>query len=214
MRLLDESAPWLQNMRVAADGIVCGQGQFGIGAVLVIEHERSRRLLFVKKAYRLGFEGNDQFACPGGMVRSNGERTSLSSKIRTSLAERVAAEVSLDLQSYRDIAPLEGQPPVIAAYIAKGQRRRTVILPFVLTISQLVAPCAQDSTVYDAQWQEPINLWAEITPTNRLIAAYYLWSRLSETERARAQPSLEEALQQSTAWASEVQLPFPVAPWS
>src|SRR5260221_4948127 len=127
MRLLDESAPWLRNMQIAADGIVCAQdGQFGIGAVLVIEHERSRRLLVVKKAYRLAFEGNDQFAFPGGMVRSNRGRTSLSSKIWTSLAERVAAEVSLDLQSYRDITPLEGQPPVVAAYTAKGQRRRTV----------------------------------------------------------------------------------------
>lgn len=215
MRLLDESAPWLRNMRIAEDGIVGGQnGRFSIGAVLVIEYGRSRKLLFVKKAYRLGFEGNDQLAFPGGMVRSNGQVTNLNSKIWASLGTRVAAEVSLDLQSYEALTPLEGQPPVVAAYTAKGRRRHTVILPFVLTICQLFTPSTQDSTVYDAQWQEPIGRWAEITPTNRLIAAYYLWSRLSETERARAQPSLVEALQQSTAWAKEVQLPLPVTPWS
>ena len=214
MRLLDESAPWLQNLSLAEGGIVAGQdGRFGLGAVLVVEHQRSRRLVFVKKSYRPGFEGNDQFAFPGGMVRANGQATSLTRTIWGSLAARVRAEVSLDLQAHDIIAPLEGQPPVVAAYTAKGRRRHTVLLPFVLSVSQLFLPASQDPTVYAAQWQEPMSRWADITPTNRIIAAYYVWPRLSEVERARARPSVEEALQQATAWAREIELPAPVPPW-
>lgn len=215
MRLLDESAPWLQNLSIAEDGIVAGQeGRFGLGAVLIIEHQRSRRLLFVKKSYRPGFEGNDQLAFPGGMVRSPGQATSLTRTIWSSLAARVRAEVGLDLQAHNAIAPLEGQPPVVAAYTAKGRRRHTVLLPFALSVSQTFTPVSQDATVYGAQWQESMTCWAAITPTNRLIAAYYVWPRLSEVERARAKPSVEEALQQATMWAREVQLPSPVPPWA
>lgn len=215
MRLLDESAPWFHNMSIAEDGIVADQAErFGLGAVLIVERQRSRNLLFAKKAYRPGFEGNGQLAFPGGMVRSTGQATSLTHMTWASLVARVAAEVSLDLQAHEAIAPLEGHPPVVAAYNAKGRRRHTALLPFVLSVSKTFTPAAQDATVYDAQWQEPMNCWTDITPTNRLIAAYYLWSRLSEGERARAKPSVEDALQQATAWAKEVQLPSPVPPWS
>ena len=200
---------------MAEGGIVAGQDErFGLGAVLIVEHQRSRSLLFVKKSYRPGFEGNNQLAFPGGMVRSNGQAASLTHMIWASLAARVAAEVSLDLRAYEAIAPLEGQPPVVAAYNVKGRRRHTALLPFVLSVSQPFTPASQDATVYAAQWQAPMNCWAEITPTNRLIAAYYLWSRLSAVERARAKPSVEEAFQQATAWAREVELPSPVPLWS
>jgi len=46
-----------------------------------------------------------------------------------------------------------------------------------------------------------------------LIAAYYLWPRLSDRERREAKPFLLEVLNQSSRWAAEVQLPPPVAPW-
>ena len=110
------------------------------------------------KNYRPGFEGNDQFALSGEMVRSTGEATSLTRMIWVSLAARVAAEVSFDLQAHEAIAPLEGRPPVVAAYRAKGRRRHTVILPFVLAVSRTFRPASRDATVYDAQWREPMSL--------------------------------------------------------
>jgi hypothetical protein len=215
MRLFDESALWLQHLSITEDGIVASHnGRFGLGAVLLLEYQQSRRLLMVKKSYRPGFEGNDQFAFPGGMIRSHGPTASLNSMIWTSLAARVAAEVSFALQPTTPLIPQERQPPVVAAYHAKGRRRHTVLLPFALSVSGTFTPATQDTTVYAARWQEPITCWAEITPTNRLLAAYYLWPRLSEAEQMSAKPSVEDALHQATAWAREVGLPAPAVPWA
>ncbi len=214
MRLLDEHAPWLRNISVSEFGIAVGEsGQFGLGAVLVVEREFSRELLFVRKSYRLGFEGNGQRAFPGGVVRPSEGGTYIQSRVQTSLATRVAAEVSLDLPSQGMVAPLEGMPPVVAAYTARGGRRHTVILPFTIRLAQDFRPWSHDPTVYAPGWRAPMKLWSEITLTNRLIAAYYLWPRLSQMERREAQPFLVEALQQASAWAAEVQLPAAVAPW-
>src|SRR5262249_51264907 len=133
---------------------------------------------------------------------------------RSSLTIRAAAEVGLDLPSCGEISSFDGIPPVVAAYTAKGRRRHTVILPFTLSLVQVFRPWAQDSTVDDPGWRDPRKLWSEITPTNRLITAYHLWPRLSNTERTEARPWLGEALQQAAAWAAEVHLPTPVAPWA
>ncbi|HEV8716951.1 MAG TPA: hypothetical protein VGX03_29545 [Candidatus Binatia bacterium] len=177
MRLLDEHAPWLQKLSVSEFGSAVGEGgRFGIGALLVVERACSRELLFVRKAYRLGFAGNGQLAFPGGMIRPSEPHASIESWIRSSLTTRAAAEVGLDLHSCGEISPLDGMPPVVAVYTAKGRRRHTVILPFTLSLAQVFRPWAQDSTVYDPEWRDPRKLWSEITPTNRLITAYYLWS--------------------------------------
>jgi hypothetical protein len=214
VRLLDLQAPWLQDLSVSeSDTVVGAGGRFGLGAVLVVERRQTRALLLARKSYRAGYAGNHQWALPGGMVRPHVEGGGMSGWIHTSLATRVAAEVRLDLSTQGQYSPLDAWPPVVAAYTARGRRRHTVILPFTLSLAQEFHPWSHDTTVYDPGWHVPIHLWHEITPTNRLIAAYYLWSRLSETERQVARPWLEEALQQATRWAEEVQLPAPVAPW-
>jgi hypothetical protein len=148
------------------------------------------------------------------MVRSSADGVGITSWIHTSLETRVAAETNLDLSAQGKYNPLDNCPPVVAAYTTRGNRRHTVILPFTLTLKQEFHPLSLDATVYDPGWHMPVNLWHEITPTNRLIAAYYLWSRLSEAERQEARPWLVEALHQATEWAIEVQLPVPAAPWS
>ena len=214
MRLFAEHAPWLRNISISEFGTVVGAGgRFGIGAVLVVERAHTRELLLVRKAYRPGFEGNGQLAFPGGMIRPSDPHASIDSWIQASLATRVAAEVSLDLPACGAITPLEVVPPVVAAYTAKGKRRYTVILPFTVSLAQDFKPRSHDSTVYDPGWRVPLHLWGEITLTNRLIAAYYLWPRLSDKERKEAKPFLLEVLNQSSRWAAEVQLPPPVAPW-
>jgi hypothetical protein len=126
----------------------------------------------------------------------------------------VAAEVGLALHYGGELSLLDGIPPVVAAYTAKGRRRHTVILPFTLVLARAFRPRSQDSTVDDPGWRDPRKFWSEITPTNRLIMAYYLWPCLSKTERTEARSWLSEALQQATVWAAEVHLPAPVAPWS
>src|SRR5882762_640640 len=86
-----------------------GQGRrFSLAAVLLIKHQRSRRLVFVKKSYRSGFEGDDQFDFSGAMVRSNELATNLNSMIMIYLAARVAGEVSFDLLVNAAIKPVEG----------------------------------------------------------------------------------------------------------
>jgi len=214
MRLLDTYAPWLQNLSVSESGTVVGEcGRFGLGAVLVVERGHTRELIFARKSYRKGYEGNNQWTFPGGMVRPSAGG-GITSWIKTSLATRVGAEVNLGLSAREKYSPLNNWPPVVAAYKVRGSRRHTVILPFILSLAQEFRPWSKDATVYDPGWYVPVNLWHEITPTNRLIAAYYLWSRLSETERREARPWLVEALNQATGWATEVQLPVPAAPWS
>src|SRR5437764_14751969 len=95
MRLFAEHAPWLQNIGVSEFGTVVGAGgRFGIGAVLVVEREHTRELLFVRKAYRPGFEGNGQLAFPGGMVRPSDPHATIDSWLQASLETRVADEVS------------------------------------------------------------------------------------------------------------------------
>jgi hypothetical protein len=81
--------------------------------------QQSRRLVFVKKSYRPGFEGDDQCAFPAGMVRLAGNITCLPHTIYASLTARVAAEVSFALQAHEALPPLEGYPPVVAGYYAK-----------------------------------------------------------------------------------------------
>ena len=175
MQLLNPAAPWLQNIVVSETGIaMSSDGRFGLGTLLVAERAKSRQLLFARKSYRFGFDGNHQFTFPGGMIRPQDDQESLSQWIQESLATRVAAEVGLDVYDYHHILPLDVTPPVVTAYIAKGQQRYTVILPFVLSMSGPFSPRTQDPTVYDPGWYCPVQSWHEITPANRLITAYYL----------------------------------------
>jgi hypothetical protein len=111
------------------------------------------------------------------------------------------------------ILTLDGIPPVVAAYTMRGARRHTVILPFVLPLARAFRPKAQDMTIYDAGWRDAKRFWGDITPTNRLIAAYYTWPKLTELEKVEARPSLQEALEQALGWAEEVGLPASIAPW-
>lgn len=215
MQLLEPHAPWLQNINVSGAGIAMGGGgRFGLGALLVVERAETKELLFARKTYRPGFEGNDQFTFPGGMIRPQDRRESMARWIQESLAIRVAAEVGLEFHAYQNMAPLEVTPPVVTAYIAKGRRRHTVILPFVLSMTQVFSPWTQDPTVYDPGWYSPVQVWREITPANRLIAAYYLWPRLSQQEQTETKPFLDEAFTQAAGAAAEVQLPTPAIPWA
>jgi hypothetical protein len=215
MRLLDLHAPWLQNIKVSDTGIaMAGDGRFGLGVLLVVEWAQSRKLLFARKSYRPGFAGNDQLTFPGGMIRPQKRQEGMVRWLEESLATRVAAEVGFAVPTERQLTPLEVTPPVVTAYIAKGRLRYTVILPFVLSLTQAFVPCTQDPTVYNPGWYCPVQVWQEITPANRLITAYYLWSRLSQREQAKAQPFLEEAFNQSAEAAAAVQLPTPARPWT
>lgn len=214
MRLLDARAPWLHNYQISESSIITGDdGRFGIGASLVAERACTRELLFARKSYRSGFEGNGQFTFPGGMVRATAKEEGLERWLWSSLATRVASEIGLTLQTYEQVTPLDVTPPVVAAYTVKGQRRYTVILPFATSLAEEFCPRSQDATVYDPGWRTPMSCWSEITPTNRLIAAYYLWPRLSQVDRLSARPFLEEALAQASRWATEVCLPPARAPW-
>ncbi len=186
-----------------------GDGSFGIGTLLVVEIGRSRKLLFARKSYRLGYEGSDQYTFPGGMVRSHHKQAGMVTWLQTTLRTRVATEVGLDITSHVGVKPLDVTPPVVACYTVQGQRKHTVILPFILSITKTFLPRVQDTTVYNPGWHVPTNIWGEITATNRLIAAYYLWHRLSEAEKVAAQPFLDDALNQAFMWAAEVKLPPP-----
>jgi 8-oxo-dGTP pyrophosphatase MutT (NUDIX family) len=187
--------PWLGPVAISEFGTVMDEDRcFGLGAVLIIERSRTQEVLLVRKSARPGFAGNDQFAFPGGMVRPHGTHTNVSDWICHSLQERVSAEVNLDLSHYPPMTMLVVTPPIVAAYTARGRRRHTAIIPFCLTVRSDFQPCAQDSTVYDPGWRDLRDVWSEITPTNRLIAAQYVWPRLTEQERLSAQPSVTEAL--------------------
>ena len=172
MRLLDSHAPWLQNLDVSDDGIAtAGGGRFGLGVLLVVERARSRKLLFARKTYRSGYEGNDQFTFPGSMIRPQDRQEDFARWTLESLTTRVAAEAGLDVQAYESIQPLDVTPPVVTAYTAKGQQRYTVILPFILSMTEAFTPRTQDPTVYDLGWHSPVQAWHEITPANSITRA-------------------------------------------
>lgn len=207
--------PWLEQVAGSELGIVMDdQRRFGIGAVLIVGQSGTRDVLLVRKSARAGFEGNGQLAFPGGMIRPRGSRSNVRDWICHSLQERVAAEVNLDLTRCAPLVMLPVAPPIVAAYTAKGQRRHTVIIPFCLTVQSTFQPCTHDTTVYDPGWRNLHDVWSEITPTNRLIAAQYMWSRLTEQERRVAQPSVAEALVQASTWAAEIGFPPPITPWT
>jgi hypothetical protein len=138
---------------------------------------------------------------------------SLESWIRSSVIKRATTEVNLDPRACDLILPLNDLPPVVAAYTVHREQRHTVILPFILPLAHSFTPRALDATVYDAGWRDTQGLWPDITPTNRLIAAYHVWPKLSDQEKTDARPFLQEALEQAIRWAAEVGLPAPVAPW-
>ena len=215
MTLLDIELPWLGSVTVSDDGIATDpHGRFGLGAVLIVERRATQQILLVRKSARPDFEGNDQFAFPGGMVRPDGTHTNVRDWVCHSLQQRVLAEVNLDLTRCSPIAMLPLSPPIVAAYTAKGQRRHTVLLPFHVTVGSEFRPCVRDTTVYDPGWRDVRDVWSEITPTNRLIAAHYMWPQLTEQERRIAQPRVAEALQQASTWAAEIGLLPPPAPWT
>jgi len=215
MTRCDNALPWLGPVAVSEFGTVMDEhGRFGLGAILIIERSRTQDVLLVRKSPRPGFEGNDQLAFPGGMVRPSGTHTTLSDWIHHSLQERVSVEVKLELSICPPMTMLAVTPPIVAACTAKGQRRHTIIFPFCLTVRSDFQPCAQDTTVYDPGWRDLRDVWSEITPTNRLIAAQYVWPRLTEQERRAAHPSVAEALAQASTWAAEIGFPPPSAPWT
>ena len=214
MKLIDEHAPWLSRITISNTGIAMGQNErFGIGTLLVAEFRNTRKLLFAKKSFRAGFEGNNQYTFPGGMVRPPKKGSGIKSWIYNTLFTRVAEEVGLDLRVASKVKPLEVTPPVVAKYFAKGKTRHTIIIPFISTVTLNTPLYSKDSTVYDPGWHIPVDIWADITPTNRLIASYYIWNRLSSDEQLKARPFLNDALEQAVEWATEVDLPSPQAPW-
>lgn len=215
MSLCELSLPWLHTVTIAADGILMDASTgVGVGAVLIIARTGTRELLMVRKSARPGFEGNDQWAFPGGMVRPRAPHTRLREWILSSLCERVAAEIQLSVSICDAMHLLPVTPPIVAAYTVKGQRRRTVLVPFTLTLQQDFQPRTQDPTVYDPGWCDPHTIWRDITPTNRLLAAYVLWPRLTPAERCAARPSVTDALEQASAWATESGFSPPIAPWN
>lgn len=214
MLVYDVPLPWLHAVTVSDAGIVMTASEgCGVGAVLMIEHARTGALLMARKSARLGFAGNDQLAFPGGMVRAQTPQHTLSEWISRSLHDRVAAEVQLDLASCDPVLMCTVNPPIVAAYMAKGHGRHTVLVPFTLTVPSDFQPSTQDPTVYAPGWYDSRQLWLEITPTNRLLAAYFLWPRLTVSERAVAQPSVAEAVAQASDWAAACGFSTPIAPW-
>ena len=92
----DIQLPWLGPVAVSEfDTVIDEHGRFGLGAVLIIERSGTLKVHLVRKSARPGFEGNEQFAFPGGMIRSYDTHTTLSDWIYHLLQERVAAEVNL-----------------------------------------------------------------------------------------------------------------------
>jgi hypothetical protein len=70
MTTCDIFLPWLEQVAVSELGIVMDdQRRFGLGAVLIVEQRGTQDVLLIRKSARPGFEGNDQLAFPGGMIR-------------------------------------------------------------------------------------------------------------------------------------------------
>jgi 8-oxo-dGTP pyrophosphatase MutT (NUDIX family) len=206
----DGGVQWRLTFGAGKDGIVmCQDRGVGLGAVLVLTNPEKPECLMVRKAQRPGYEFSGMWAFPGGMVRLAGDTPKpLQEIVLDSLRDRVRAETGLSL------APLAGnrnQPPLVTGYLAKGQRRYTLVVPFELPTERakeiLNAPISShDSSVTAVAWIDPRSKWNRIAPANRVFAAATLWPILSEEERRAAQFEVEQALKLLNEWSKEVQL--------
>ena len=207
---------WLRHHRFEPNekGVVTtNEGRFGLGAVLIVECPQTQRYLMVRKSSRPGYEMNDRLAFPGGMVRSNGRKGSITDWIRESLRQRVRAEVGLDVEAL-DVRSLEDHPPVIATYSVHRKSVTTAILAFTAeTTNELPPVKPRDDSIYDGGWRTLEAIWPEISDANGLSLAQLVWERLSQGEQLRVMSLLVHAGHAAIRDAIAAGAPKTSIPW-
>ena len=176
------STAWIDPITVGEDGIVVGRsGAFGLGTLLVLRCAATDRVLMGRKSFRQGFEGSNQFAFPGGMLRSDGV-FNFDQCLEQTLVGRVSAETGISVHSIDRIRPLD---------TIKGKRLvSTAILPFYADFEIELPIMANDPTVYAVGWYDPIEVMHEVTQTNALILAQALWTRFTPSQQEKIKPIL------------------------
>lgn len=212
--MLTFSTELLEPISVDQEGIVFGRaGAFGIGTLLVLRCPNTHGVLMARKSYRKGFEGSNQFAFPGGMLRANGA-LDFEACLETTLQNRVLAEAGVSIQSVHKLIPLDQRPPVVGRYTIRGRQLvSTSILPFYGETDVELPASTNDATVHSVGWYDPIDVMHEMAQTNALILAQALWAEWSIAERAKIKPILVPHFEAVTENAKCVGAMLPLAPW-
>ncbi|ASY43476.1 hypothetical protein CJD35_02655 [Sphingobium xenophagum] len=202
---------------VQTDGFVATSQQVNwrLGAILFAR--RASSFVIVRKApvECTDYEFAGLRALPGGMARatSDFESETVQDILLRSLLERVRREASLEPEMLGkvELAPMG---PIVSRYTAKGRKRLTLIVPHVCCVTTEAKVLSDDRSVDEAKWQPLPPDWMAIAPANRVAIAHFVWSRLQDSERARAETSVGEAVRQCSEWATMIGLPDVPTPWA
>ena len=171
---LEFDSKWCEPISFDDTGIMVGRdGAFGVGTLLLLRCTASNRVLMGRKSYRVGFEGSNQFTLPGGMIRAASPH--FNSCLEKTLERRVREETGISLASVEKLYPLDEHPPIIARYTVRGRKVSAAILPFYGEVETELPTSSVDSTVYAADWYNPLECIDQITKTNALILIQSLW---------------------------------------
>jgi hypothetical protein len=209
----------LAHCRVQQDGFVSlsEKTPWRIGGVLFAR--RSGAFAVVRKAPVPGasYEFAGLYALPGGMARlrerAEGATVRAGNVLEASLLERAHREAGLAPEQLRELVPAP-LGPIVTSYTAKGQQRFTLVVPFKCEVEAGARLQVSDGSVDESSWMAVPPDWERFAPANCIAVAHLVWNEMEADQRAVARPHIHEAIRQSAAWATSIQVAPPPPPWA
>ena len=206
-----ELAPFLQRARILEDGFasVDPAAAWRLGGVVLARS--GGQVAVVQKAERPGYEFSGKWAFPGGMIRSDGAPAGSPSNTCRAASQRASIETGLQFQA---VTPQTQLGPIVTSYTAKGSQRFTLVAAFACEHPAAEPLRPSDDSIKAAAWLPMLGDLADFAPANCLILAHLVWRDLDPDQQLRMRARITAALRQCSAWAAQVGVAAPVAPWA
>lgn len=205
--LLSSTQPWMQLRWDDSSRLwKSREGDFEVGAVLVIRHQTSQEFVMVMKAPVPDYPFGNLRAFPGGMVRRGGAKLT-TDLVQASLRDRVLQETKLQFEE-AELRIHDMPVPPVTRYPADSQQKTVVVLPFVAKIHDTALDHEHTTkSTTGVEWIHGSFPWWDIAPANRIILAYTVWHELSGEQQRDAVKPLAEAFEFCRRAAESVGLP-------
>lgn len=148
-----------------------------LGAICILRTGKGKHLL-VRKAHRVEeeYEFSGLWSFPGGMVRdvNKGAETTGASlsfaDVKRSLRKRILAETGLPADGITDLQVNPDSSPLVSSYTAKGQRRYTLIVPFLAKILGDPILSSDEPSVSEVKIESLEKALPSMSPANSILA--------------------------------------------
>jgi hypothetical protein len=104
--------------------------------------------------------------------------------------------------------------PIVTSYLAKGQQRFTLVVPFECEVEAGARLRVSDGSVDESSWIDVPPDWERFAPANCIAVAHLVWNEMDADQRAVARLHIEEAIRRSAAWATSIRVAPAPPPWA